>query len=310
MSYAELIQPALWAAAGVISASFAVRALLARKHKAPVKQPLIASLATIGAAFLIVPAFGVVPAGHRGVVYDWAGGVDRSERGEGVTLLVPWIQHLTKMSVRTQKVYSDKVFAQSKDLQEITVVASVNYHVAPDMAADLYQKVGLQYPATVIQPALFQRTKAAIGQIRAEDFALSRSGLAETIQAGLTQQLSPYGIEVEFINIEDAIFDPAFVKAVKDKVIAEQKAAEQVRLIAAEAAIKQQTIIQAQARARSVQIEAKAQAKANILLAHSLTAELLRWRWIVTWNGNLPSTLVAGGKAALLLNGGYGGTFP
>lgn len=312
LTYAELIQPVLWLIAGGASVFFSARALLAWRRKAPSRSIRGAVIALL-AAFVVVPAIGVVPAGHRGVVYSWTGGVSPSERGEGVTLLIPWLQHLTKTSVRTQKVFSSKVFAQSLDLQEITVVASVNYHVRPDYAAELYQEVGPQYQSTVIQPALFQRTKAAVGLVKAENFASSRSGLATTVQEQLESQLAGYGIVVEYVNIEDAIFDPAFVKAVKRKVIAEQKAMEQENLIAAQAAIKQQTIIKAQATAQAIQIEATAQAKANLKIAASVTPALLRWRWLVVWNGMLPSTLVGdSGQVSLFLPTGesYGGYTP
>src|SRR3990167_1147357 len=301
MMYEEMVQPALWAVTVVGAVVLTGRALWIRRKGRRVKPLLIGAAGLIGAAAVLVPAIGVVPAGYRGVVYEYSGGVNPTERGEGVTLLIPWVQHLRNFSVRTQKVYSDKVFSQSKDLQEITVVASVNYHVQPSKAAELYQGVGPDYQNITIQPALFQRTKAAIGQVIAEDFAKARERLSQTIQAQLTDQLAGYGIVVEYVNIEDAIFDPAFVKAVKNKIIADQRAQEQTRLIAAEAAIKQQVIIQAQARARSVKIEAQAQAKANILLARSLSPDLLQWRWMLEWDGTLPKTLVGSKDANLLL---------
>jgi len=151
-------------------------------------------------ALLALPSFAFVPAGHRGVVYEWGGGVNHAERGEGLTLVIPWVQTVRLMSVRTQKMFSAKVFSQSADLQEITVVASINYHVLPSAAAELYQEVGPRYPETVIQPAVYQRMKTAVGRIKAEDFALSREALAQTVQAQLTEQLAGYGIVVEYVE--------------------------------------------------------------------------------------------------------------
>ena len=295
LTYEVLIQPALWIGLGLGAAFFAAKALRRRRKDGDAKTPTIVAAACVAVALLVIPAVGIVPAGHRGVVYEWTGGVDPEERGEGITFLVPWIQHMRIVSVRTQKVHSDKVFSQSEDLQEITVVASINYHVLPGRASELYQEVGPDYRDTVIAPALFQRTKAAVGQVKAENFAQSRAKLATTIQAQMAAQLSSYGIVVEFVNIEDAIFDPAFVKAVKQKVIADQTAEEQRRLIEAEAALKEQAIIQAEARAQSVKIEAVAQAKANRLIAASLTSGVIRWQWLTRWDGVLPTTLVGGG---------------
>lgn len=303
MSYASLIQPVLWMIFGGTSAIFLSRGLIFRRRGDPSRRSFHVAVASLLVALIVVPAIGVVPAGHRGVIYRWSGGVDPHERGEGVTLIVPWVQHIMISSVRTQKVFSNKVFAQSADLQEITVVASVNFHVQPDEAAELYQRVGPQYVSTVIQPALFQRTKAAVGQIKAIDFAIKRDQLARTIQDQLTSQLSSYGIVVEYVNIEDAIFDPAFVRAVKAKVIARQQAAQQRNLIAAKRALKTQTIIDAQAQARSILIKANAQAEANRKIAASITPDMLRWQWIATWDGTLPTTLVGAGRSpSLFLN--------
>lgn len=303
MTYAALIQPVIWAMFGGLAAFFLVRAFRNRKNAPVVKRSLRRASLALLASFLVVPAIAVVPAGFRGVVYQWNGGVQQTPRGEGVSFLLPWLQHLTVMSVRTQKLYSDKVFSQSADLQEITVVASVNFHVNPAKAPYLYQRVGLQYPSTIIQPALYQRTKAAVGQIQAIDFAKQRDSLALTIQKQLTDQLAGYGIIVDYVNIEDAIFDPAFVRAVKAKIIAHQQALQQQNLIAARRALKTQTIINAEATARSVLIKATAQAKANRLVASSVTPSLLGWQYLVTWNGTLPTTLVGSGQSpSLFLN--------
>lgn len=302
MTYAALIQPVLWAIAGGACAFYVSRAILAWRRKGDMKKPLRAVAIALVAVFIAVPAIGVVPAGNRGVVYRWDGGIDQKARGEGVTFLIPWVQHLTTSSVRTQKVFSKTIFAQSADLQEITVVGSVNFHVDPQKAPYLYQRVGPNYASIVIQPALFQRLKAAVGQVKAVNFASKRDKLANKVAAQLRSQLSGYGIVVEYVNIEDAIFDPNFVKAVKDKIIAIQQAKEQHNLIAARRAVKTQTIIDAQASARAISITAKGQAAANRRIAESVTPELLKWQWLVVWNGSLPSTLVGSNAMSLFLN--------
>ena len=297
MTYEVLIIPVLWLFAFV---SFVATSYFAFRKKIKWKVPLFIGLG----AMVVLPAIGIVPAGSRGVIYRLGGGISETERTEGLALMVPWFQHLSVVSVRTQKVYSEEVYAQSLDLQEITVVASVNYHVDPNLAAELYRDVGMDYKSTIVQPAMFQQIKAAVGQIRAVDFAEGREQLAQDIQLKLSGQLAAYGILIEYVNIEDAIFDPAFISAVKAKVIADQAAEEQSRLIAAEDAKREQAIIQAEARARTIEIEAIAQARANHLLALSLTPDLLKWKWLSTWDGILPATLVGSdGSITFLLDG-------
>src|SRR3990167_7261296 len=116
-----LIQPALWVVTGGFALAFALMALRARCKSTGARTPrtpLLISLGSVAAALLVVPSIGIIPAGHRGVIYEWGGGVNPKERGEGFTLLAPWIQTIRNISVRTQKVFSSKVYAQSLDLQE------------------------------------------------------------------------------------------------------------------------------------------------------------------------------------------------
>ena len=306
MQYEELIQPALWLVTIGVALAFLIRAFLQRRRprgKPKARRSMLVVLGAVLVGVLLIPAIAFVPAGHRGVVYEWGGGVNPSERAEGITFLVPWVQHMRPQSVRTHKIFSDQVFSQSSDLQEITVVTSLNYHVDPTKAAELYQNVGPNFESTVIQPALFQRTKAAVGQVKAEDFALQRSNLAQTIENQLTVQLAGFGIEVEFVNIEDAVFDPSFLEAVKAKIIAEQEALRQENLIAAAANVKEQVIIEAEANAKKIEVEAEAQAEANRKIAASLTSEMLRWQWIIDWDGTLPTTLLEGDDVPLILDG-------
>lgn len=306
----EVIVPLMLTAAVVLVVGFnSAKAIMAgrRRHGRKTGPSSNATrhwmLAGISAlvGMIVIPAIGIVPAGYRGVVYSGAGGVLEGERNEGFTLIIPWFQHMQLMSVRTQKFFSDKIYAQSEDLQEITVVASVNYHVDPSRAAELYRDVGPDYAQTIIMPALFQQTKAAVGRVHAEDFAANRTELADEIRSAIANQVGHYGIVIEYVNIEDAIFDPAFILAVKNKVIASQTAEEQRRLVKAEKYKKQQAIVQAEAKAQSILIEAQAQARANALVAKSLTNELLQWRSINEWDGVLPQTLVTGSKGAPIL---------
>lgn len=303
MSYQTLIGPAL-AAIGVLAVLVALARSIAttkrtddegvtRKSRSirPGSRRRIGAAAAF--ALLVVPAVAVTPAGHRSVVFSAAGGCGERERAEGVSLVAPWVQHATPVDVRTRRFYTDQAFAQSIDLQEITVKLSVNYHVDPARADTLLCGVGAEYEQTVVAPAVFQLVKAEVGLGLAEDFAANRARLATSVQDALTAQLAGYGIVVEYVNIEDAVFDPQFIQAVKEKIVAEQEAEEQANLIEAERAKKDQAILQATGRAESTLIEATAQAKANEALAASLSAQLLEWQLLARWNGQLP-TFVGG----------------
>ena len=303
--YEVLIQPALYAAS-VIAVLVALFKGAGRKKKRfrLRKGAGRRALLTLAVAAVILPAIVVTPPGHRAAIFNLRDGVSDVERGEGVSLVIPYVQTARMVNIRTQVFTNAEVFSQSSDLQEITVHIAVNYHVDPDQAAELYQQVGLGYELTIIQPAVLQLVKQEVGLVLAADFAVNREPLARVIESELDDQLGPFGIVVEFVNIEDAVFDPDFIAAVKDKVIADELADKERRLIEAEAAKKEQVILQAEAEEQKRLIEARGEKAAIEEVASALSftnEEYLEWVRLLRWDGVLPATLLGSDASGLLI---------
>ena len=248
------------------------------------------------AAAVVIPALVVTPPGHRGVIYSQSGGIDLNERPEGLSFVIPYFQTPHQVNVRSQKLEVE-AFAQTADLQEVTVKASINYHVAPTLAAELYQGVGSDYAAILIAPAALQRLLAEVGLIEAEFFASSRNALAVAIVSGIESQLGAAGIVVEYVNIEDALFQPEFITAVQNKVIAKQLIETTLRGVQSAENIADQVVATADGEAAAILTVATAQAQANDLLDASLTSDVLKWTRIGAWDGVLPTTLLGASDA-------------
>jgi regulator of protease activity HflC (stomatin/prohibitin superfamily) len=260
------------------------------------------ALALLVVGVVILSAVVFVPAGHRGVVFDQGGGVQAEELNEGLGLVVPFWQRASLVDVRT-RVYVYESFVQSQDLQEITLPIAVNYHVNPLEANVLYQTVGNKgiYEKTIIDPAVFQASTQAVGQVVAADIAVSRAEIATQIAAIITPVLAPHGVVVEFVAIKDAVFDPDFIRAIKNKVIAREKAIEEENLIAAKEAEAQQVIAEAGGKAEAIRVVAVQQARANDLIAASVDQRLIEWERTTRWNGVLPATWLSSGDALDIL---------
>lgn len=90
--------------------------------------------------------------------------------------------------------------------------------------------------------------------------------------------------------------------------IVEQQAQQQVKMAEAkqQAAVANASAKRIQADAEAYRIskeaEAEAQAKANQLLAKSVTPDLIRYNAIQKWNGAYPNTLLGGKTEGLILN--------
>ena len=103
----------------------------------------------------------------------------------------------------------------------------------------------------------------------------------------------------EYVNIEDAIFQSAFIASVEAKVIAGQTVETEERLVKAAEHIAQQVVEGAEGQAAAILAIAIAQADANDKLDASLTNDVLLWQRINRWNGILPATLLSAGYDSL-----------
>lgn len=243
------------------------------------------------------------PYGHRAVIWP-----DNAvaEREPGFSLALRPLQSVYFVDVREQRLLTvndegkANGLVQTSDLQEIFLRASLIWRIQPDRAAEVYDAIGNVDKALPIISAIFyDAIKEAGGrclpdaegacQRTALSFASDLSVIAPDIEAIITPQLSARGIEVLSVAIEDAVFDDAFLTSIKEKVIADQEAEEQRRLVEAEAAKKQQ-----------IRLQAEAQELRRIELGLS-PAEYLELLWLDKWNGQLPATVV-GESSDVLVN--------
>jgi len=234
----------------------------------------------------VVDGVKIVPAGHVGVKLRMGAVVE--SLGEGVHFKLPLIEKIHRMDVRVQKVEAD-ASAASNDLQQVTSKIAVNYHVNPEQAHILYQRVGPAYDQTVVAPAIQEAFKAVTAQYNAEQLITRRPEVSNAARELLQQKLQPYGIVVDGYNIIDFNFSEEFNKAIEAKQTAEQlalKARRDLERVKIEA---EQRVTQAKAEAEALRIQREA-----------LTPELLRLREIEAmkaaidkWDGHLPT--VTGG---------------
>ena len=259
------------------------------------KKWVVGGVAGLLVGGLVYLSLVITPFGHRAVIWS-TGGVSYEERQPGLSFIAPLFQHAYMVDVRQQRYVTinpegkANAYVQSSDLQEITVRASLVYSITPDQAAEIYDKVGNEYEKRIVEPIFFAAIKKAGGQRVALAFAEELGSISDDIGAIVNPQLAERGIQVLSVALEDAVFDPAFITAVKEKVIADQEAAEQQKLVAAE-------------KAKKDQVELQAAAQLLRMRALGLTPDqYLDLLWLEKWNGSLPITLL-GEAADIILNG-------
>ena len=240
-----------------------------------------------------------IPTGHTGVVTTF-GSVEDYTFDAGVHVKLPW-QKVVMMDNRIQK-QTVNLSCFSSDIQEVTMVFTVNYQINKANAQVIYSTIGINYYDTVITPCITEATKVVTAKYSAEALVGERTDLAAQIEDELTESLKKYNIEIVSTSIEDMDFTDAFTNAVEEKQVAEQnrlraQTEAETKKIEAEAAAEVERI-KAQAEADAKLIRAEAEAEANRKIAESLTDNVLKNKYIEKWNGQMP--MVTGGSGNLL----------
>ncbi len=253
----------------------------------------IVKIAVIAACAILVVAvaiscFTVVSAGHTGVVLTF-GAVEDTVLEEGLHFKIPFIQRVVQMNNRTQKIETDGS-SSSKDLQIISYVVAVNYHVNNDSSAALYQNVGTDYGSVVIVPAIQESIKAVTAQYTAEELITKRQTVGEQIKEALSEKINQYGITVEIFNIVDFDFSEEFNAAVEAKQTAQQNALKAEQDLARIEVEAKQKITQAEAEAESIKLIQDALAESPDYV------DYIKWS---KWNGELPTVM---GDSDILLS--------
>ena len=216
---------------------------------------LIAFLVAVG--LFIGSVIKVVPTGHTGVVTTF-GRVEDYTYEAGVHFDAPW-RKIVKMDNRTQKEQIE-LSCFSSDIQETTVVYTVNFQIDKANAQSIYKTIGKDYFNKIVQPKVLESVKTVFAQYNAESLIEKRGALSTEIQTILSDAVSPYAIQIVGTSIEDIDFTDTFTNAVEAKQVAEQN---KLRAKTEQ----EQAIIEANAKAERVKIDAEAQAAAQIIAA-------------------------------------------
>ncbi|MBQ6816468.1 MAG: prohibitin family protein [Clostridia bacterium] len=255
------------------------------------KKPIKIALTVIGviiAVAIVSTCFTVINAGHTGVVMTF-GAVEEKVLNEGLHFKLPLVQTVVQMNNRTQKIETNGT-SSSKDLQIITYVVAVNYHVNPTASATLYKTVGIGYGDVIIVPAIQESIKAVTAQYTAEELITKRQTVGEQIKDALSEKIAHYGINVEIFNIVNFDFSEEFNNAVEAKQTAQQNALKAEQDLARIEVEAKQKITQAEAEAQSIKLIQEALAKSPDYINY------VKWN---KWNGELPSVM---GESDILLD--------
>ena len=266
-----------------------------RSPKRSHKKGIILTAVRLIAVITLLNCFTIVEAGHTGVVVTM-GKVKEGVLQEGIHAKAPFVQQVVKIDNRIQKL-EVQTEAFSKDLQSVETVLAINYRVDPAKSYSIYKNIGANYESVLVVPAVNEVLKAITATYTAEQSVTNRILISEGLVTGLNEKLNAIGLYITDVNIIDFDFSDAFITAIEEKQVAQQK------LLKAETE-KQTAITNAQAEAEATKIRAEGEAAANKTITESLTQEIIENKKIEKWNGELPR--VTGGGNMMIDLGNIG----
>lgn len=252
-------------------------------------------------------SFALVPAGHRGVVLWW-GSVEKRVMGEGLNFKVPIAERVIKVDVRVQPHPFKEIDAASKEYQMVKLTGMMNFHIDPSYVNDLYQKVGLDFANKVIDPAFNDFVKEVVPIYQITEILPKREEVRKRAMTKLGDNLARYHIIVDDIYFANIRFSPEYEKAIEAKQVAQQQVETQRQVLFQREIEAQQKVATAKGEAESILVVAQGQAKANEVLARSISGILVEYKGIEKWNGVLPQ--VSGGAVPFIDIGKMGGATP
>jgi regulator of protease activity HflC (stomatin/prohibitin superfamily) len=278
------------------------------------KRVIFAAVFLVVALFLLPSTFTYINPGHVGIVIHRAGGgVDSHPLGPGVHMRVPFATGIEEYPVFLKTVVlarsnndgassNDEINVNSVEGQPLSLDVSLSFELDPAQTPKLYSTFRTdidQITHGFVKQAIRQSLQETVGTEPIADIIGPKKAEATTrTRALISQRLQPYGFEVKQFTINELRAPAAVMEAINQKNVMQQQA------LAAQNELQKNTFqaqgdsIKAAGRAKAIMAEAEAQARANQLLAQSITPNLVQYELTKKWDGKLPQ--VSGGGTPLI----------
>jgi regulator of protease activity HflC (stomatin/prohibitin superfamily) len=162
-----------------------------------------------------------VGTGHVGVLTLF-GKVTGETLGEGIHLINP-LKTNNELSIQTQTLKESASVPSSEGLM-MSLDTSLIYHLNPDRASDVFQKIGADYENVVVEPTLRSAIREATASQTANAlYTGEREMVGKQIYDQVSAQLNQRGLTVENVLLRDIQLPATLKAAIEAKQQAEQE---------------------------------------------------------------------------------------
>jgi regulator of protease activity HflC (stomatin/prohibitin superfamily) len=243
----------------------------------------------------------IIP-GERGIVFNhFGGGISDDILHEGTHLCLPGLQTVYRAKVARQSAKMEKIYADSKEFQDVTLWINVEFQLTEKKLASLFREYGVVSSAQIIQeiiwPNVNEVTKNIVVDYPISTVLLKQPEIKGKIVKTLADTLRRYYIELIDVDIVNILINQAYRDAIAQTELAVyQRDQESIRLEAAKKEAERR-LLEAQTRKQEKILEAEGIAEYNRLTSSQrVSASMLEYKRlenqhaaIEKWDGKLPA---------------------
>jgi regulator of protease activity HflC (stomatin/prohibitin superfamily) len=278
------------------------------------KRVVLGAMALVAVLVLLPNTFTYINPGYVGIVIHRAGGgVDPTPLGPGVHPRIPFATGIEEYPVFLKTLVltkngsegstqNDEINVNSVEGQPLSLDVSLSFEIDPAQTPKLYSTFRTDITLIThgfVKQTIRQALQEVIGQEPVADVIGPKKAEATNRTLGLiAQRLAPYGFQVKQFTINELRAPSTVMDAINTKNVMQQQALTAQNELQKNTFQAQGDSIKAAGRAKAITAEAEAQARANELLARSITPTLVQYELSKKWDGKLPQ--VSGGATPLI----------
>ena len=207
----------------------------------------------------------------------------------------PFLTKVIKLPVQTVNLEITSNLP-SKEGLNVGAVISILYRIKPEKAADIIDRIGVEYEDVVITSVFRSASADVCSRFFAKDMhTAQRSTIEREITRQMSDLLSDRGFEIEAVLLKTIQLPQGLARAVEQKLEAEQDAQRMEFLLQRE-----------RLEAKRKLVEAEGTRDAQKVIAEGLSQEILRWQTIEAFKELSKSAnskvIITDGNAPLLMN--------
>jgi regulator of protease activity HflC (stomatin/prohibitin superfamily) len=168
-------------------------------------------------AFVVIASIKIIKQYERGVVLTL--GKYTGIREPGLRLVIPFIQTITRVDIRTKAVDVPDQEAITKDNIPVKINAVVYYRITEASKAILEVENFFWATSQVAQTTM----RNAVGEVTLDGLLQNRAEIAEKIKITVDRQTDPWGIDVESLELKDVIIPENLKRTISKEAEAERE---------------------------------------------------------------------------------------